>query len=355
MSYITDYPHTKGFDTDLTFLIDEYKRLNGSYDTLVKIYELIQNDIKNITLEQLQKWLDDGTIDEIILQALNGLTKVKVVNELPTQLENDYLYFNKLDSIESIKFKDSFFKLINEINKSNTLTIASYNFQSAGNIIANKLNQPIYDQLGIYTMLENKCDIVGCQEIAINNTFKIDTRFKNDIYKYNQFGLADSTITNENLFDREYGNLLLSKFEIKNKINKNFAFSGFEDRSISNCKITYNNKIISIYNTHLALETANRKTMIIELKNLLNADKTLYKIVIGDWNFNTKDTTEVNEIINLGYHFLNSTINTFPSNAPNSIVDNILVSNNINKVIDGVSIENKASDHLLYWATITLN
>lgn len=68
MSFITDFPHTRTYDSDLGFLIEEYKRLNGSYDVLVQIYETIKKDIKDITIEQLQEWLDDGTFYNIISQ-----------------------------------------------------------------------------------------------------------------------------------------------------------------------------------------------------------------------------------------------------------------------------------------------
>lgn len=71
MSYASDFPHTRTYDSDLGFLIEEYKRLNGSYNILVKIYKKIKSDIKDITIEQLQKWLDDGTLTDIIEQTYN--------------------------------------------------------------------------------------------------------------------------------------------------------------------------------------------------------------------------------------------------------------------------------------------
>lgn len=63
MSYLYyDFPNTCNYNSDLGFLIKEYKRLNGSYDQLVKIYEYIKENIKEITLEQLQEWLDSGLL-----------------------------------------------------------------------------------------------------------------------------------------------------------------------------------------------------------------------------------------------------------------------------------------------------
>lgn len=63
MSYLYyDFPNTCNYNSDLGFLIKEYKRLNGSYDQLVKIYEYIKENIKEITLKQLQEWLDSGLL-----------------------------------------------------------------------------------------------------------------------------------------------------------------------------------------------------------------------------------------------------------------------------------------------------
>lgn len=63
MSYLYyDFPNTCNYNSDLGFLIKEYKRLNGSYDQLVKIYEYIKENIKEITMKQLQEWLDSGLL-----------------------------------------------------------------------------------------------------------------------------------------------------------------------------------------------------------------------------------------------------------------------------------------------------
>lgn len=97
MSYITDFPHTRTYDSDLGFLIEEYKRLNGSYEILAQIYDLIKQNIKDITLEQLQEWLDDGTIENLLLSLLNVKIQVKTFNEYKTGnnfIENQFIETN---------------------------------------------------------------------------------------------------------------------------------------------------------------------------------------------------------------------------------------------------------------------
>lgn len=63
-----DFPHTRNYDSDLGFLIKRYNELGKDYDTLVKIYEQVKKNIEDITIEQLQEWLDNGTIENLILQ-----------------------------------------------------------------------------------------------------------------------------------------------------------------------------------------------------------------------------------------------------------------------------------------------
>ena len=74
MSFYNEFPHTRNYDDDLRQLICMYKKLLGDYDTLVKIYEIVKQDISDITIDQLQKWLDDGTLENIVKSSTFVLT-----------------------------------------------------------------------------------------------------------------------------------------------------------------------------------------------------------------------------------------------------------------------------------------
>lgn len=75
-----NFPYSRNYDSDLGFLIKRYQELNNDYNTLLQIYEKVQNDIQNITIEQLQKWLDDGTFSDLINQ--------QIFQELNTEITN---------------------------------------------------------------------------------------------------------------------------------------------------------------------------------------------------------------------------------------------------------------------------
>ena len=95
MAYISEFPNTRNYDQDLGQLICMYKKLickydnlELSYDELKQIYNTIKNDITNITEDQLKEWLEDGTLETLLTEALETyLTDLKnfvidVVHEL---------------------------------------------------------------------------------------------------------------------------------------------------------------------------------------------------------------------------------------------------------------------------------
>lgn len=110
MAYINEFPHTRNYDQDLGQLICMYKKLKNdygklveSYDTLVQIYEIVKKDIKDITIEELQKWLDDGTletiiskyVDEYVEETNNKIEQIEVdinINGKFVQLANNITY-----------------------------------------------------------------------------------------------------------------------------------------------------------------------------------------------------------------------------------------------------------------------
>lgn len=66
MSYFQNFPNTNFYNQDIGWLIKKYKELNGDVKILQQIYDMIKEQIKDITIKQLQQWLDDGTLENLI-------------------------------------------------------------------------------------------------------------------------------------------------------------------------------------------------------------------------------------------------------------------------------------------------
>ena len=66
MSYFQDFPNTNFYNQDLGWLIKKYKELNGDVQTLQQIYDMFKDQIEDVTIEELQKWLDDGTLTDLV-------------------------------------------------------------------------------------------------------------------------------------------------------------------------------------------------------------------------------------------------------------------------------------------------
>lgn len=86
INYNNEYPHTCNWETDLSFLIKRYVLLNGNYETLLKIYTIIEENIVSVTIEQLEKWLNDGTFENILTNSLDISrtyeTTLKMIDDL---------------------------------------------------------------------------------------------------------------------------------------------------------------------------------------------------------------------------------------------------------------------------------
>ena len=94
MGVYNEFPNTNYYNQDLGWLIHAYKNLDDKYNILVTIYEKIKEDIKDVTLNQLENWLNDGTFENLLNQVLLNkkvqfYTTTKALledNEVPTGL-----------------------------------------------------------------------------------------------------------------------------------------------------------------------------------------------------------------------------------------------------------------------------
>lgn len=143
MSYFQDFPNTNFYNQDLGWLIRKYKELNGNVKILQQIYDMIKEQIKDITIEQLQEWLDDGTINNIIAslgKVVQFIDTTVEMLELDTLVEGNLIvtlgYYNVNDGggaffrIDSVKSKTSYQLQIGELYA--TLICSRFNVLQCG-------------------------------------------------------------------------------------------------------------------------------------------------------------------------------------------------------------------------------
>lgn len=105
MGVYNDFPQTNYYNQDLGWLIHAYKNLDDKYNILVTIYEKIKENIKDVTLNQLEIWLNDGTFENLLNQVLLNkkvqfYTTTKALqkdNEVPTGVFIETLGFNNIN------------------------------------------------------------------------------------------------------------------------------------------------------------------------------------------------------------------------------------------------------------------
>ena len=62
MSYVTDFPRTRTYDSDLGFLISEYEDLLKKYEIVEETLNNIISRIDSIVIEEFNNALADGRI-----------------------------------------------------------------------------------------------------------------------------------------------------------------------------------------------------------------------------------------------------------------------------------------------------
>jgi hypothetical protein len=182
-------------------------------------------------------------------------------------------------------------------------------------------------------LLDLNPDIVGLQEVCrdkyIDNLMDLK---KNTDLKY---AIFNPTIGNR------YGNAIISKHVII-ETTVYFLYSGkLEDRLLMCNKININDKIISIYNTHLTQKSKYiRIKEFKEVKSIFDEDDTEYKILMGDFNLWDFDIFEEDYIV------------IFERG-----VDQIIVSKNFEVVSceQFFARDTKLTDHTIVYAVLKLN
>lgn len=341
-----DYPHTGNYDQDLGFLIKRYKELieeyesvNDKYETLLKIYEMVQKDIKEVTIEQLQKWLDDGTFESIINQIVTNLTKIEFVESFPDDEDEKTIYLKEVFEndltedniiIHSREYNQYLFnknKIRNELN--NIVTICSHNIEGKSGFRDTTPTSGFFDNVITREILkslwlETQANFVCLQELSYDVYMPLED------CKTNYLNNVDSFATIKDIFPGfNFGNGILSdrpSFIRHGNVYNSRSNVSNEFRGYINNVFKYNNKNLSVYSVHLDPDNNVIQAQLDELFDVVNNDTNDYIIICGDFNFNQDNNTLLSKFLQNGYTKVNNgEFNTFMLDIP---IDQILVNKN---------------------------
>ncbi len=225
----------------------------------------------------------------------------------------------------------------------NLLTVGTWNIKrGSGSLLMQ--GRLVYDQ---------QPDIMGVQEAfqdltagdIVDNLASLKT-------KDMSHNILSPTINYSN--GSQYGNGILSKFDLSGIKTYELDSGGNEKRIIQKAVANIDGKAVSFYNTHFSYESAEiRKKQFAKLTQLLDKDKNEYKIVTGDFNAGISEFNVLNN-----YTVVNTEETKYYDYSKNPIdyneIDNIIVSKNI-KVVNSRLVVNKFSDHYPLFAYLMLN
>lgn len=154
---------------------------------------------------------------------------------------------------------------------------------------------------------------------------------------------------------RQYGTAILSKYPIIHTENHSLTKVGnTEQRGLLETTINVKGNHLHLYNTHLALTSAEREIQIKEMVEIAGKSNGP-KVIMGDLNATPKS----NEMKPLYANYLdvfahNPQAYTYPADNPAKRIDYIFTSNDIQTVNSKV-INSLASDHLPIIAEVVLD
>lgn len=221
-------------------------------------------------------------------------------------------------------------------NKNNKLRVATFNMHGD-----NYLNFDAYKNY----VTKNLLHFIGLQEVETTKG-AIENKF--NIYDLNKVVYGRSSTVN-------VYNAIHSNRSLETPVVTNLPGTG-EGRILVKSSTILNGKKVSLYVTHLSYtEASNRPLQMAKIKEIMDADTTPYKILMGDFNATANDF----------YNLLGSNYTSIQGYQGNwhetnlddvyKSIDNIFITKNItiNKVVLNPNM--MGSDHRMLWAELTLN
>ena len=232
MSYFQDFPNTNFYNQDLGWLIRKYKELNGNIKILQEIYDMIKDQIKDITIEQLQEWLDDGKFDEILKNLVTSVfvenygAKGDGVTDSTSAIQNA---INENPNCK-IRFKGGTYLISKPIKITN---FAGIDFDLGGSVLTTNTNIDSLLIVGENNGV-NSSDIIqnGC--LDCNNVAKVGILLKGYLNFFSNltildpvnYGIEDDGLSNSP--QKIFNNIYICKKDTSSQFSENLQSVGMK-------------------------------------------------------------------------------------------------------------------------------
>lgn len=159
----------------------------------------------------------------------------------------------------------------------------------------------------------------------------------------------------------EYGNGMVAKSDFANENGADLDAGGYEGRGWQRAEVSVGDKTVAVYNTHLTWEDYSiRAEQMKDVLDVMEADKTQYKVLTGD--FNAQESNDEFDVYLRNYNIANGkdgkwldTYIPFDASMKTNAIDNIITTRNIEiKEVEAYKADGIGSDHKVLVATYKL-
>ncbi|MDC3412161.1 endonuclease/exonuclease/phosphatase family protein [Aquibacillus sp. 3ASR75-11] len=202
-------------------------------------------------------------------------------------------------------------------------------------------------------MRDANVEIIGVQEVdkfyGSRSNYKDQAKELSTLLGYYYVYGANLSLYPEGGHDkaRQYGIAILSKYPIIESENIELSSYGNEPRGLLRTKIDVGGILVSVFNTHLGLDTSERLAQIKEITRVTSSF-VRPRILLGDFNAEP-NSEEIKWLLHEGdfvdcFKEIENAV-TFPADNPNRRIDYILTSKSI-KFSNQNMMHTQVTDHL---------
>ena len=219
------------------------------------------------------------------------------------------------------------------------MIVSTFNIQNDIRVYNKNKSKDIYNYIK-----KNKIDIIGLQEVFTKCADDLDillTKY-NIVGKYRYFFNIFHPYKNEK-------NPIITKYDIINYKTYHLpSYNSKYKRIITKACIKYNDKLVSIYNTHIEISDKSiQESQLNKIYELLKNDNNLI-ILMGDFNLKNSEKLYIdfcNKLKKLNIKSIDINSNTFKTSIEKEAIDHIFISDSFKVKKTCIIKDLEISDH----------